>query len=131
MLFRSYRPYIYYGSIPLALSFILLLWVPPYEGYTLLIFLLLVNLFHRTFFTIVSVPYSSLTARITNSSDERTILTSSRMLFASLGTFSVGTLGFPIIFYFCGGDESLGFVYLGAISGLLAIIIQITVYFVQ
>jgi GPH family glycoside/pentoside/hexuronide:cation symporter len=128
----SYRPYIYYGSIPLALSFILLLWVPPYEGYTLLIFLLLVNLFHRTCFTIVSVPYSSLTARITDSSDERTILTSSRMLFAALGTFSVGTLGFPIIFYFGGGDESVGFVYLGAISGLLAIIIlQITVYFVQ
>ena len=124
----SYRPYIFYGSIPLALSFILLLWVPPFEGFTLILCLLLVNLLHRTCFTIVSVPYSSLTARITDSSDERTILTSSRMLFAALGTFSIGTFGFPIIFYFGGGDESIGFIYLGIISGLFAIIIlQITV----
>jgi GPH family glycoside/pentoside/hexuronide:cation symporter len=128
----SYRPYIYYGSIPLALSFILLLWVPPYEGYTLLIFLLLVNLFHRTCFTIVSVPYSSLTARITDDSDERTILTSSRMLSAALGTFTISALGFPIVLYFGGGEEKLGFIYLGIISGLIAILIlHITVSFVK
>ena len=59
----SYRPFIYYGSIPLALSFVLLLWVPPFEGTALFLFLILVNLIHRSCFTIVSVPYSSLTAR--------------------------------------------------------------------
>ena len=88
----SYRPYIYYGSVPLALSFILLLWVPPFEGMSLLIFLLIANLFHRTCFTIVSVPYSSLTARITDDSDERTKLTTARMLFAQLGTTSISFL---------------------------------------
>ena len=128
----SYRPYIHYGSIPLALSFVLLLWVPPFEGTSLIIFLLLVNIIHRTCFTVVSVPYSSLTARITDDSDERTILTSSRMLSAALGTFSISALGFPIILYFGGGEESLGFIYLGIVSGLIAIfILKITVYFVE
>ena len=128
----SYRPYIYYGSIPLALSFILLLWVPPFEGIVLIIFLLFVNLIHRTCFTIVSVPYSSLTARITDDSDERTILTSSRMLSAALGTFSISALGFPIVLYFGGGEETIGFIYLGIISGLIAILIlYITVSFVK
>jgi GPH family glycoside/pentoside/hexuronide:cation symporter len=128
----SYRPYIYYGSIPLALSFILLLWVPPFEGTVLIIFLLFVNLIHRTCFTIVSVPYSSLTARITDDSDERTILTSSRMLSAALGTFTISALGFPIVLYFGGGEEKLGFIYLGIISGLIAILIlHITVSFVK
>ena len=128
----SYRPYIYYGSIPLALSFILLLWVPPFEGTVLIIFLLFVNLIHRTCFTIVSVPYSSLTARITDDSDERTILTSSRMLSAALGTFSISALGFPIVLYFGGGEETIGFIYLGIISGLIAILIlYITVSFVK
>ena len=128
----SYRPYIYYGSIPLALSFILLLWVPPFEGTVLIIFLLSVNLIHRTCFTIVSVPYSSLTARITDDSDERTILTSSRMLSAALGTFTISALGFPIVLYFGGGEEKLGFIYLGIISGLIAILIlHITVSFVK
>ena len=128
----SYRPYIYYGSIPLALSFILLLWVPPFEGTVLIVFLLFVNLIHRTCFTIVSVPYSSLTARITDDSDERTILTSSRMLSAALGTFTISALGFPIVLYFGGGEEKLGFIYLGIISGLIAILIlHITVSFVK
>ena len=128
----SYRPYIYYGTIPLALSFILLLWVPPFEGTVLIIFLLFVNLIHRTCFTIVSVPYSSLTARITDDSDERTILTSSRMLSAALGTFTISALGFPIVLYFGGGEEKLGFIYLGIISGLIAILIlHITVSFVK
>ena len=105
----SYRPYIFYGAIPLALSFILLFWVPPFEGIILFIFLLTVNLLHRTCFTIVSVPYSSLTARITDDSDERTKLTTARMIGASFGTLSVSALGFPIVLWFGGGDEAIGF----------------------
>ena len=119
----SYRPYIYYGSIPLAFSFILLLWVPPFEGALLFGFLLCINLIHRTCFTIVSVPYSSLTARITDDSDERTILTGSRMIAAAFGTFSISALGFPIVLYFGGGEESLGFIYLGIVAGAFAVII--------
>ena len=128
----SYRPYIFYGSIPLALSFVLLLWVPPFEGTLLFLFLLVVNLIHRTCFTIVSVPYSSLTARITDDSDERTKLTTARMLAASFGTLTVSAFGFPIVLWFGGGEEALGFIYLGLIAGLVAILIlSITVYFVK
>ena len=128
----SYRPYIYYGSIPLALSFVLLLWVPPYEGLFLFIFLLLVNLIHRTCFTIVSVPYSSLTARITDDSDERTKLTTARMLFASLGTTTISFFGFPIVFLLGSGEEATGFLVLGLVAGLTAVIIlSITVKFVE
>ena len=119
----SYRPYILFGSIPLALSFVLLFWVPPFEGNFLFIFLIMVNLFHRTCFTIVSVPYSSLTARITDDSEERTKLTTARMLGASFGTLTISALGFPIINWFGSGEESLGFIYLGVCSGLAAIFI--------
>ena len=128
----SYRPYIFYGAIPLAFSFVLLFWVPPFEGITLFIFLLTVNLLHRTCFTIVSVPYSSLTARITDDSDERTKLTTARMIGASFGTLSVSALGFPIILWFGAGDEALGFIFLGMVCGLTAILIlSITVRFVK
>ena len=128
----SYRPYIFYGAIPLAFSFILLFWVPPYEGTKLFIFLLTANLVHRTCFTIVSVPYSSLTARITDDSDERTKLTTARMLGASFGTLSVSALGFPIVLWFGGADEALGFIFLGMICGLTAVIVlSITVKFVE
>ena len=128
----SYRPYIFYGAIPLALSFVLLFWVPPFEGLLLFVFLLTVNLLHRTCFTIVSVPYSALTARITDDSDERTKLTTARMIGASFGTLSVSALGFPIVLWFGGGDEAIGFIFFGMICGLTAILVlSITVRFVK
>ena len=128
----SYRPYMFFGSIPLAGSYVLLFWTPPFEGDSLFFFLLAVNLFHRSCFTIVSVPYSSLTARITDDSDERTKLTTARMIGASFGTLSVSALGFPLIYYFGGGDESSGFIFLGLISGLIAIfILSITIFSVE
>ena len=128
----SYRPYIYYGSIPLALSFVLLFWVPPFEGTVLFLFLILVNLIHRSCFTIVSVPYSSLTARITNDSNERTKLTTARMISASFGTLSMSALAFPLIAYFGGADEAFGFLWLAIISGLIAIaLLSVTVYSVR
>ena len=128
----SYRPFIYYGSIPLALSFVLLFWVPPFEGTALFLFLILVNLIHRSCFTIVSVPYSSLTARITNDSNERTKLTTARMISASFGTLSMSALAFPLIAYFGGADEAFGFLWLAIISGLIAIaLLTVTVYSVR
>ena len=128
----SYRPFIYYGSIPLALSFVLLFWVPPFEGTVLFLFLILVNLIHRSCFTIVSVPYSSLTARITNDSNERTKLTTARMISASFGTLSMSALAFPLIVYFGGADEAFGFLWLAIISGLVAIsLLSVTVYSVR
>ena len=128
----SYRPFIYYGSIPLALSFVLLFWVPPFEGTILFLFLILVNLIHRSCFTIVSVPYSSLTARITNDSNERTKLTTARMISASFGTLSMSALAFPLIAYFGGANEAFGFLWLAIISGLIAIaLLSVTVYSVR
>ena len=119
-----YRPYLLFGNIPLALSFILLFWVPPLEGSALLIFLLFANLLHRTCFTLVSVPFSSLTPRITSDSQERTNLTGFRMLGAQTGTNLMALLAFPIIFWVGGEDESMGFVVLACIAGLAALAIH-------
>ena len=119
-----YRPYLLFGNLPLALSFLLLFWVPPFDGVILFIFLLFANLLHRTCFTLVSVPFSSLTPRITSDSQERTNLTGFRMMGAQTGTNLMALLAFPIIFWFGGEDESIGFLVLAAIAGLSAIAIH-------
>ena len=127
-----YRPYIYYGAIPLAFSFVLLFWVPPFSGISLFLTLIIINIFHRTCFTVVSVPYSSLTPRITSDSEERTKLTTARMIAASFGTLLMSSLGFPIINYFGGNNEAVGILYLSAIAGLIAIfVLYITYYSVE
>ena len=119
-----YRPYLLFGNIPLALSFVLLFWVPPLEGSSLFFFLLFANLLHRTCFTLVSVPFSSLTPRITSDSQERTNLTGFRLLGAQTGTNLMALLAFPIIFWVGGEDESMGFIVLASIAGITAILIH-------
>ena len=119
-----YRPYLLFGNLPLALSFILLFWVPPFEGAMLFFFLLFTNLLHRTCFTLVSVPFSSLTPRITSDSQERTNLTGFRMMGAQTGTNLMALLAFPIIFWVGGENESLGFVVLASLAGLTAMVIH-------
>jgi GPH family glycoside/pentoside/hexuronide:cation symporter len=119
-----YRPYLLFGNLPLALSFILLFWVPPFEGAMLFFFLLFTNLLHRTCFTLVSVPFSSLTPRITSDSQERTNLTGFRMMGAQTGTNLMALLAFPIIFWVGGENESLGFVVLASLAGLTAMAIH-------
>ena len=119
-----YRPYLLFGNLPLALSFILLFWVPPFEGSMLFFFLLFTNLLHRTCFTLVSVPFSSLTPRITSDSQERTNLTGFRMMGAQTGTNLMALLAFPIVFWVGGENESLGFVVLASLAGLTAMAIH-------
>ena len=119
-----YRPYLLFGNVPLALSFVLLFWVPPLEGSSLFFFLLFANLLHRTCFTLVSVPFSSLTPRITSDSQERTNLTGFRMLGAQTGTNLMALLAFPIIFWVGGEDESMGFIVLASVAGITAIFIH-------
>ena len=120
-----YRPYLLFGNIPLALSFVLLFWVPPFDGPLLVVSLILINILHRTCFTIVSVPFSSLTPRITSDSEERTNLTGFRMLGAQTGTILITSLAFPIIFLVGGSEgEAKGFLVMAAIAGFAALIIQ-------
>ena len=119
-----YRPYLLFGNIPLALSFVLLFWVPPFEGTLLFFFLLFANILHRTCFTLVSVPFSSLTPRITSDSQERTNLTGFRMMGAQTGTNLMALVAFPIIFWVGGEDESMGFVVLALVAGLSALLIH-------
>ena len=125
----KYRPFIFFGTVPLALSFILLFWIPPFTGFSLFLSLLIINILHRTCFTIVSVPYSSLTPRLSSDSEERTKLTTARMIGASFGTLLMSSLGFPLINYFGQNNESVGILYLSGIAGFFAVIILYATYF--
>jgi GPH family glycoside/pentoside/hexuronide:cation symporter len=125
-----YRPYLLFGNVPLALSFVLLFWVPPLEGWLLVLSLISINILHRTCFTIVSVPFSSLTPRITSDSQERTNLTGFRMLGAQMGTILITSLSFPIVFWVGGtDDEASGFLVMAIIAASAALIIQTITFF--
>jgi len=123
-----YRPYILLGSIPLAASFVLLLWVPPLEGMALTGMLIFAHLLFRTMYTVVGVPYSALSARLTHNSQDRTKLSGVRMIAASSGGLAISAAAFPMVHWLGDGNEASGFFQLGILAGLLAIAVHVVCF---
>ncbi len=105
----SYRPYILFGSPALAASIILMFYRPESEGTALILYAATTHVLFRTFYTIMSIPYSSLSARITRSGEVRNELSAWRMVSATSGGFFVAFLTLRLVGYFGQGDAAVGF----------------------
>jgi glycoside/pentoside/hexuronide:cation symporter, GPH family len=80
------RPLFLFGAIPLSLTFIMLWWVPPWQNpLALAAYYTIAYILFDTAFTLVTVPYSALTAELTEDYDERTGLTGFRMATSMAG----------------------------------------------
>lgn len=81
-----YRPFLIAGAPLLALSFCALFHVPEsLSGPILAVYALVSHLIMRTLYTLVSIPYSSLSARLTQDSAQRSVMAGWRMQAAALG----------------------------------------------
>jgi len=92
------RPFLLFGFLPFALGFAMMWWIPPIHSrgwlaayYGLAFFI------YDTFATIVYMPYYALTPELTQDYDERTNLTSYRMVFSLIGQLMAFTLPLAII----------------------------------
>lgn len=102
------HPYMYAAAIPFAASFYFL-FAPP-DGLSemgLFWWLTGFSIATRTFMTFYSVPHMSLGAELTNDYDERTLLSSVRMVLQLLGMFAV-LIGGPILFFGATADYENG-----------------------
>ncbi|NND83121.1 MAG: MFS transporter [Gammaproteobacteria bacterium] len=105
----KYRPYLLWMAIPYALLGYLLFLGPDLSATGKLIFAYVSYSLVMLAYTAINVPYSALLAVISPSAEERTKATQFRFVFASLGTLSVGALATPLVGWFGGEDELLGF----------------------
>ncbi len=84
--FGRRKVYLYFGAIPLGISFALLWNYPTGLTYTLTIaWLMATFLLYYTFVTITSMPYYAMTPELTRDYDERTNLTTFRMIGGTIG----------------------------------------------
>jgi len=114
-----FRPYILFGAVPLGISTVLAFSTPDLGpagkfAYALVTFLLLC-----TVYTIVTLPYTSLTAVITTDTNERSSLAGYRMIFAGLGVVTVSVFTQPLVKLF--ESERAGFQAVVAAYSLAAI----------
>ncbi|MFA7406482.1 MAG: MFS transporter [Anaerolineaceae bacterium] len=91
------RPFLLFGTIPFGLSF-LLLWLHPDFGQTgLVIYYSLAYIIYEALATFVYMPYFALTPELTSDYDERTKLTSFRMMFNITGSLTAYILPLLIV----------------------------------
>ncbi|WP_417451330.1 MFS transporter [Kordiimonas sp.] len=116
-----YRPYLLFGCIPLSVSFALLftpvefasdLQLIAYASATLLLF--------RTAYTVVSIPYSALGARVTRNFNGRTRLAGIRMYFGFLGGVSIS---FAAKALQENHNDATAFSLMGLGAGIVAVIV--------
>lgn len=87
-----YRPYILFGGPFVGLAFMLLYYAPPLTGTALAIWLLAAHIVFRIAYTAASIPYTAMSARITQSSSERGTVAGARIIFATLAGLTIAIL---------------------------------------
>ena len=111
------RPYLLFGALPVAAVFVFFFMVPGSQDQNFLfwwatITLVVLNLA----FSVVNIPYSSLTPELTTDYDERMSLGGYRMGFAVVGTI-LGAVAFGIVAQAFPGDSPRGFFVAGLVFG--------------
>ena len=145
------RPYLLFGAFPYALSFFCLWIVPEFGGDQIRMFayITIVMLIFNTSLTVVFVPYTSLTAAITNDYNERTSLTGFRMTCSQLaflvgaalpsalvawvisedGISFLNSLGIQSLFGTWAGTERQGFFIMAGLFSIVIIGSILTTFF--
>ncbi len=117
--FGRRRPYLLFGSVPLFLSMWWFFSAPRFStvfGGVLWVSLVLCLL--NTAYTIVNIPYGSLTPELTKDYNERNSLNGFRFSFAVIGTILGAAVVLPIV-GLAGNDSRLGFSYVGLVFGIV------------
>ena len=123
------RPYMLAGAIPLGLATWLLYSIPG-ELRGVVAFLAIVGSFllFDTMYTLIHVPYVSLTPELTHDYQERTALTTVRMIFSSLGYIlgAAATTAIAGWFQGLGWTEKASYSGVGAVFGAIATAVVLT-----
>jgi glycoside/pentoside/hexuronide:cation symporter, GPH family len=92
------RPYLLFGAIPFALTFVMLWYRPPTDNAILLtVYYTAAYFLYDTFYTMITMPFFALTPELTQDYDERTSLTMYRMAFSIIGSLAAFTIPLLII----------------------------------
>ncbi len=118
------RPYLIIGVVPAALSMVLLYASPAIADVEWRIVYAMTSFtFFCVFMTMLSVPYTALTADLSSDSHERSVLSAYRMFFSIAGMLVGAAATMPLVTAF-GGDQVLGF---RAVGLLYAPVMALTV----
>jgi len=104
----QYRPFILFGALPLALSYVFAFTKPDLPAHLLGTYALITHLVFRLCYTIVYMPFTAFIAKLTADSAERSALTGWKAIFTQLGALTVTATMLKGVEVF-GTDDAEGF----------------------
>lgn len=127
--FGRRRPYFLFGSVPLFLSMWWFFSAPEFSTTTGgILWAALVLCLLNTAYTVVNIPYGSLTPELTKDYTERNSLNGFRFSFAVIGTILGAAVVLPVV-GLAGENSRLGFSYVGFLFGLVMALSILTTFF--
>lgn len=123
------RPFLLFGAVPFALTFAMLWYKPAFTDQTALaVYYALAYVLYDASQTFVFMPYFALTPELTDDYDERTSLTSYRMVYNILGGLIAFTVPLMIVGSFSPQNAS-NVQKMGIIFGILSAIPLFLIFF--
>lgn len=116
--FGMRRVYMIFGAIPLGIAIALLWFVPQVDRIWTFVWIAVTFLLFDTLWTLTNVPYYSLTSELTDDYDERSSLTTYRMVMA-VPAYLVGVALTPAIVGLF-ALQSTGYAFIGIVYGVIA-----------
>ncbi|MBD0263112.1 MAG: MFS transporter [Tolypothrix sp. Co-bin9] len=120
-------PWMIWGAIPFGIFFFLQ-WIVPHfsqnenlNQWGLFWYYTAISILFNTFYTIVNLPYTALTAELTQDYDERTSLNSFRFTFSIGGSILALVIGL-VISLVIPSNRSQQFLLLGAICAIISVL---------
>ncbi|MFD1418676.1 MFS transporter [Companilactobacillus keshanensis] len=115
------RPYFLWFGVPLGILSFLLFFNPSFGG-NKIIEMIWISVIYTLFSLIYSgsnTPITAILPILTDDADERANLASARMVMTNTGTAIIGAITLPMVSFFGGKDQRLGFTIWGAIVGII------------
>jgi GPH family glycoside/pentoside/hexuronide:cation symporter len=125
----SYRPFILFGALPLVVCYLSMFFAPAWELNAIVVYAFATHILFRTAYTVVSIPYSSLMASMTQNSMERNTLAGFRMIGATVGALTVAFLTLKLASIFGEGDIREGFKQVALLFASVALVALLIVFF--
>ena len=113
-------PWILLSALPFGITFFLMWLVPGGDSGFRFWYYVMVSILFQIFYTTANLPYTTLTAELTQDYDERTDLTSFRLGFSLTGAISGLALGLWVTSII--SDERLQYTILGGICAVLSVV---------
>lgn len=122
--FGKARPWLLRIAIPFAIATTLMFSVPDFEDKAKVIYIFVTYNLVMTMYTMINLPYGSLSTLMTDDSYERSVLNIFRQIFAQVTSLIITSATLPLINVFGGGQKAWTITY-GIFSAAAAVLFLI------